>query len=412
MTSNISEGEMLECRTARLFARQGYFVRRRVNLNRWFEPEKLQITDLDVLVYDFREDLTLRRLIGECKHASGKSAPKTVDRILVLAGLMQLTGADEGALVTKKKANQKVRALGETLDVVVLDLDDLDRREHALGIDTDPFWGSHHPDLVALEAGIHRMTRTDRELERLYWFLRSDFWQLEPILGMKRALTAVATLSKKWVEGLKREEEGAARWLMADAITAFVVAAVTTARSAMLHPETEFRAAMLHDLSGGVASPAELNRLSDAVDRLVVRVLEQNNVPQSQIVKSLGAFQPRPPVYANTLLELLVRLASQPVTSKDLPKVVDLVLCHQWKLGGAGMPDLTKIRVLDVAGTQELARKVTAFLAGQFKLPDAVVDSFRAEQESMTGGVSRPAQPQEEELPLATGDATSGGAAP
>ncbi len=82
-------GLLLESRVARLWFWNGYFARYGIDLKRIYDPEPLQITDLDLLAYQLGPDLASRRMIGETKGGTGKSAPRPLDRVVWLAGLVR-----------------------------------------------------------------------------------------------------------------------------------------------------------------------------------------------------------------------------------------------------------------------------------------------------------------------------------
>src|SRR4051812_8657565 len=107
---------------------EGYFVRRRVNLERHF-GERLAVTDADVLVFDIGLTLDVRVVVGECKATEARGAPSAVDRLLWLSGVRRLLAADGAFLATTKDAPERIRGLAAELDVEILDERDIARRE-------------------------------------------------------------------------------------------------------------------------------------------------------------------------------------------------------------------------------------------------------------------------------------------
>lgn len=365
-------GEIFECRVARLFNRQGSFVRRRVDLNRRFSPSKITVTDLDLLVIDFGLDLSTTRTIVECKTGSAKE----LDRMIWLAGLAKLTGTERAVLFVSGSVSSRSRQIGRELDVLLQDETDLVRREVSLKLDRDQGWGAHNPSLVRRESRVHSTARsTGAEVERAYWFLRSEFWHLPPSVGIKRSLAVIDALSKLLVPGLPEVEADALAWLLADALTAFCVAAVELAGNALVLPREEFRRLMVERLAEGIASYSQLERLSEVVDRYVASTLERAGVRPTDIVRALGALAPQPPSYADALIEIIERLSDRPRAARHLALVADVLLAEAVR----GVPSGSTIATLPVDTLHEtfaLVRLCIAFLKRQANLALGVADAI------------------------------------
>jgi hypothetical protein len=358
-----------ESRVARLHNRQGAFVRRRVDVDRWVHPARVQITDLDVLTFQFGPDLSLLRTIIECKTGHSRSTPSEIDRMLWLIGLMRMSGADRAELVIMRQAPPKVREVGVELGVLVQDIADIERRENLIGIGRDQAWGSHDPAFQSHEAAIRAITKTDEELTRAYWFLRSEFWHAPSSLGLKRALTVVELISHRWANEKDAGRRRALGWLVGDALVAFSVSAVTLAARAVTMPLTEFRVQLLNRLSEGATPIGEMSRLSKAIDAYVTGLLRQYDVPPSEIVKSIGAFEPTPPEYADSLLEVLERLAERPTAARHVPLVLDLVVAYRIRRREWQLPDFKLWQVFNPAPTMALIKLMLVFLRSVVQLP-------------------------------------------
>ncbi|TMC47598.1 MAG: hypothetical protein E6J14_15215 [Chloroflexi bacterium] len=366
-------GGLFECRVARLFNRQGSFVRRRVDLNRRFTPSRLTVTDLDLLVIDFGVDLRPTRTIVECK--TGTSV-RELDRMIWLSGLAKLTDAQRAALFMSGRASSKSRQVGRELDVLLQDEGDLTRREKSLGIDRMPEWGSHDPELLVREDEVRKASRTlGPDVERAYWFLRSEFWHIPPSLAVKRSIAAITALSRLNVRGVQADEGVALSWLIADAVTAFCVAAVELAGNALILPREDFERFMVERLAEGLASYAHLQRLSEVVDRLVVSTLNAAGVGHAETVGALGALAPRPPSYADALIEVIERLSERPRAARHLPLIVDYVFARTVRQPG----ELSGLRAFPVDSPGDalaLARLCMAFLKGQAHLHAPLAGAF------------------------------------
>jgi hypothetical protein len=369
MPPRIDPGSLFECRVARLLNREGRFVRRRVDITRWVHPERVQVTDIDLLALDFDATLRLTREIGECKTTEARGVPKEIDRMLWLVGVRTLASANSSFLAVNRHATPKVRGMGRELGVLVQDSFDLERRERLAGIDKSPAWGAHDPDLLQIEEEALRFARNDRELERVYWFFRSEFWHSSSALGLKRSLSAITVLSKRWVPGIDARERQALSWLMGDAIVAVTISIVQLASDAILLPPDEFRRKTLERLAEGLVPIGQLERFAQAVDKYVLGILERAGVSRAVTVSALGAFAPTPPEYSDSLLEVIERVGEKGRAAASLPLAMELVVAERIRKRSPDLPDLDLWHVPDPATTLALGRYILGFLRGRLQLP-------------------------------------------
>lgn len=244
-------GKDLECRVARLLNREGTFVRKRVDITRWL-AEKIQITDIDVLRYEFGADLSVRRTVVECKSGDAKSAPKEVDRLFWLHGVRTLVDAESALLVVDKQPNERIRWVADSLKVDVQGIDDVIRREGIIGITTNTDWGSHDPAYVQSEERIFKsVKKDDQELQRAARFLSSGFWHFAPAISLKRIVALIENLSKRLIDDLPSDENEALHWLIADCTVCFTLAVTQLAGMAIKLPQKDFRITISERMSEG-----------------------------------------------------------------------------------------------------------------------------------------------------------------
>jgi len=379
-------GKDLECRVARLLNREGAFVRKRVDITRWLAAW-VQITDIDVLRYEFGADLSVRRTVVECKSGEAKSAPKEVDRLFWLHGVRTLVGAESALLVVDKQPTERVRWVADTLKVDAQGIDDVARREDTIGIATNADWGAHDPEYVRTEERIFRSVKDDPELKPAIWFFRSEFWFLDPTVALKRTVALIESLSKRLVDSLPHDEAESIRWLIADGTVCFILAATQLAGMAIKLPLAEFRTVMTERMSEGLASAAQLKELSNAVDRYVLGIFKEVGIPPHISVKALGAFYPTPPPYLEPLLEVLERFGEKPLAARSAALALDVLIGHRVKGGRPDWPDLDAFQVLDPDATLGLVRTALAFLAGNFGLPTFVSDAVPGRNSTRKNGV-------------------------
>jgi hypothetical protein len=370
MAPQATKGDLLELRVARLLFEEGYFVRRAVNLNMHF-GEDFTVTDVDLLAIRFSPSLSVHTTIGECKTSEAKSAPRATDRVLWGRGLRVLLKADANFVVTVKAATDRVRRLAVELDTRLLDERDVTHRERLLGLNQDSPWGPHDQRLLEKEKRLRGRAKNDEELNRVYWFVRSEFWFLPPVAGLKRVLGACRVLERRWHPNLPEGERELVGWLGKQIFVAAVVALARAAGDAYRQPTDIFRSRLAEQLAAGVADYNTLREVSRQVDRYVTAVLSDAGVEPGQRVKALGAFEPAAPPYTEPLIETIERLSAEPRITSQLARLADWRVAESELSVQQPMPrDMT---VIEDDGDR-LLRTIGAFLAGQhIRLPAGVL---------------------------------------
>lgn len=363
-----SKGELFELRVARLLDTEGAFVRRRVNLDQQVGGRQ-QVTDLDVLAFFFDETLRLRLVSGECKTAETKNAPSTKDRLLWLAGVNRLVRADDGFLATMKGARDVDRHFARSLTLDLVDPRDLARREGILGLDTDTGVKAHSEEALMLERDADTSTVKDEELRRVYVFARSELWLGDPVTALKRALGALRVLGQRWSPELGEREQRILRWLGGETICGLTVALVRLASESYRAPEEVFAKHLNERLSEGLASYDAMREIAKQADKFLIGVLREAGVDDNRVVGAIGALAPRPPGYAEPLLELIQRLAAEPRLTRELPRVAERHFARE--LYGEQLAEVDSARLL---------RLVAAFVERQGRLPAELVAPMKWRQ--------------------------------
>lgn len=395
-----SRGELFELRVARILYAEGAFVRRRVNLDQQVGG-RVQVTDLDVLAFFFDDALRLRLVTGECKTAETKNAPSAKDRLLWLAGVNRLVGADDGFLATIKGARDVDRQFARSLTLELVDTRDIARREGILGLTADAGVSFHSDVALALERDADSATVKDEELRRVFWFVRSELWLGDPVTALKRALGALRVLGNRWSPNLGLREQRTLRWLMGEAVCGLSVALVRLAGESYRTPEEVFAKHLNERLAEGLASYDAMREIAKQVDKFLVGVLREAGVDDNRVVGAIGALAPRPPAYSEPLLELIQRLAAEPRLTRALPRLAESYLAR----------DLYGERLAEDDGAR-LLRLVAAFVERQGRLPAELVAPLKWRPSEVTGEAADPADesngargPQPESPQLFSGQA-------
>lgn len=357
-----NKGEDLEARVARLLFYEGAFTRRRVNLEAHY-GEKFTITDLDVFAVTFDRTLVATTRIGECKTTEAKGLPSLADRLMWLAGVKALVGAEGKFLATSKAASDQVRDLARRLNTELLDLRDIARREALVGLTESSGYGSHDPAVRRVAASTFDVAKRDPEIRRVYWFVRSEVWLVQPIAGLKKALGACRLVGSRWSERMPADEQEALLWLASELVVAVCVCLLRLAGTAYRQPEEVFERYLQERLTEGVAEFGAMQEISRQVDRVLLSAVREAGLDPSRAVPYLGTFMPGPPTYAEPLAELVQRLVASSAAASDLARLADWM--YALALGAAtGQPPVAAENE-----TGRLLRLVATFLEVQGRMP-------------------------------------------
>lgn len=387
MAKAVSKGDAYELRLARLFHVEGAFVRRAIDLNMRF-GEDLTVTDLDILALRFSDDFRISRTIGESKTGQGKKGPKIADRLLWLVGLRDLVHADSAFVATTKNASDRVRGLAERLQIDVIDEQDLAHRERQQELDENSPWGPFDPRLLERQRAVYDAVKSDTDLKRVYWFVRSEFWLSDPTAAIKRAFGAVRLLAKAWDARTDESRRSALQWLARQTQVNIVVGLVTLAGGSYREVPEKSGGRLLRELASGPGLDFDaLLRVSGEVDRYVTAILHELDADPGRRVSALGAFNPTPPSYAESLVEVVERLAAEPESSIQLPRFVDVKVAEV-ELDTSF--DTLQVKDDVMADCERQLRLIGAFLVGQLKVDP-----------SLLAGVLDPSQKKDSDNKLA-----------
>ncbi len=372
------DADEAEARVAQLWFWEGYYARRGVNLQRHFDPEPLLVTDLDLLAFSFTPNLARGKHIGEVKTGVGKSAPKPLDRIIWLRGLRELVGAEDAELTSAIRPSPRARQLARDLRVTAQSLDDLRRREEVASVHEVANTGAHGVQSLEVLKQVHKQCSTDIQLERAFWFLRSEVWFLDPLSACKRTIGLLRRLAARWTPQIDDEDARALRWLLAEAVSVFGVNVVPVAGLALSLDREQLTSYVGERLSEGAVPAHQMRRLARDIDKYFAGVLTAAGAPAHIKADALGAFHPQPPDYTEPFIELVVRLGTVPLSTLQLPRQLDL-LVHERVVHRRHVPGVAADRLMLARdGSGRVLRQLAAFLRNQAGLPDVVDKALTA----------------------------------
>ncbi|MEX2374040.1 MAG: DNA-binding response regulator [Dehalococcoidia bacterium] len=375
--SKPSPGDLLEARVAQVWFWEGCFVRRAIDLQHHFDPDPLLVTDLDLLAISVDATLGMTRTIGEAKSGKSKNTPKPLDRVIWLRGLMEVTDAVGAELTSELVPSVRVRQLAAGLGVQAQSVDDLARREKTLRIEEVSDSGAFGPSSLALVESVRIAANKEPDLKRAFWFLRSEVWFLDPFASLKRTLTVIRALSEKWTPKANDAHEFAVRWLLCEAVSVATLNLVAISGFAVRLGGTELEKLIESRLAEGSIALPNMRALSRSIDEYIAGLLRQLKAPDTAIVQALGAFEPTPPDYSSSVVELARRLSAGAPHSRHLPRVVDLAIFE--RMVRQREPSAILVNRLAVPDTDRVVRAgrlIASFLRGQAALPEAFSEAI------------------------------------
>ena len=389
-------GLTFEARVQRLMYFEGYLTRRDIALEPFFYPEKVTVTDLDVIGIGFSAPFRTETLVVDCKAGDAKVA----DRILRLRGLKEYLAADI-AIFAKSSLGRRFKDLAEAVGLQAVDFKRLHEREQELGIGADEWYGSHHLQRTeSMKKMVKECFRDDKFLLRLYWFLNGDFWYSDNYRRFKKLCSGLERIGQLWVERADTPRYRAFRWLLAESVILATVAITEMVANVYHLTEDEAKAVIEARLASGVARFEELRELTKRVNEYIRAVVTDVGGPGA--AAGTPVLELEAPSYAKALIDLVMRLRSQPMVARDLARFEDVVL-YEFVLQDQGW-DETLLRRLGFSSFDALEKQMTnvvRFLAGGCGLKEehvmAVLPKMRRGsspvQESFTMEPTAPSHP-------------------
>ena len=276
-----------------------------------------------------------------------------------------MVGVDHAELVSRNAPSPRARSLARSIGVSAQSQADLERREQLADIAGVEDAGSHGTRAFLERAWVHKHCSSSQDLERAFWFLRSEVWFYDEITACKRIIGLYRQLGGMWTPDIEDEDSRALRWLLAEAVSVFTLNAVTAA-SEVSRAAPDLLAAEVGDrLSAGLAPADVMRRIALDVDKFVGGVLAAANAPASITAEAMGAVHPVAPVWTEQFLELLSRIAAVPEEARRLPRQADLLAYERivWRREIVPIP-YDRLALSD-SETGRLMRLVAAFLRSQ-----------------------------------------------
>lgn len=375
--AQLTSGDQLEARIALVWFWEGYYTRSGIDLTDYYGSELIQVTDLDLVATTFGPTLETRTTIGEAKSGRGSSAPKPLDRIVWLNGLMTLVGADDAELTINSAAIARAREVGRRLNVRVQSLPDLEEREKALRLSEVDNTGAHGIHATQLRKTVTRIVKDHRILNPAFKFLSSEVWFLDEFSAVKQCIGTLQTLKELWTPGAQDEEALAARWLIGEALSVLVFSLTRIAGLSRGISAKEFGSYVEERLAEGAVPAVKLRQLSKDIDRYISGLLVATNAAATLRVEAMGAFEPAAPTWAGSVVEVVQRIKRM-AGAPNFPRVFDVIV-HERIARARQIPESVIDRLdLSSAAVASGVGMVAAFLRSIDALPSDLSDVLTA----------------------------------
>jgi hypothetical protein len=257
---------------------------------------------------------------------------------------------------------------------------DLEVRESRLAIGQVGNSGSHGTDMPELMDAFRVGAGADPEIERAYWYFRSDAWLCDPYAAVRGSISAVHLLSTKWAGGVEDPCQAALRFVLTEAVLQFIFGVTGLAREAIRMNDRDFAAVLIEKFTYGEIAAQSAIKTASAVDKYVAGLLQAHGVAADKIVAAMGAFEPSAPPYVESLIEVVRRTVNEELAARNALRFADFYLYE--KVVRRRRPSENLIAHLDMGDTQtvlRLCRVFMKFLAGHAGLPGEFLDPPDAE---------------------------------
>jgi hypothetical protein len=369
---SVVAGDAMEYRIARLFAWQGYFVRRGREI---FTAAGLdRATDLDVLALRFRELFSKESIIVESK--TGGEGP--LDRVFWLSGVKTFVEADR-AFLFRKPTKWNIKDFAKRAGVEIIDQAWLEQLESVHLRDARIWPGVCDPEFIHPRIGTwNGILRGSPKFQELYLTLSTETRFDSPFAGVNFWVHHLRGLTKNWGTEARDAKELAA-FLIADAVGQLSVFLMRIAQfGADLRPEDR-RGMVEKGLTYGELDPVLAKKVFDHAYRLSKATLREFLTRDVPLDQSLFAI-PRPD-HADVMATVVDDIVAHSIQATTFPQIADLIMAEGFLKGIRNQGLLRQIFPADGLATRvALVRRYLLALVSLGALPDQVKQILDARQ--------------------------------
>jgi hypothetical protein len=312
-------GDDLEYRVARIFLKQGYFVRRGINIYTIGNIDTA--TDIDVLAIKYSDSFGRSTIISECK--SGESRP--LDRVFWLSGLKNYLNASRAILV-RKPTRWSIKDFAKEAGVEILDFDRITTLEDTLEIQRTEWLGYTDKKFFSNQiVGWNDILRRDEYLAEMFLTFSGEARFNEPFSAINFYLHHMRVLTKKLVNssGIMKS---LIKYLLGDATAQFVIFLMEICKASYDLSDTDRKGFIEKKLTFGELDSSLSEKIFDHAYNLSVQVASHQVGVKVEIDRSL--FTIPKPDYVEDVLAYVEYLISRMHKVSQVPFACDLLIAE------------------------------------------------------------------------------------
>jgi hypothetical protein len=314
----MDNGILAEYRIVRLIIHSNYFARRSIPLRNYLYPDRLDITDIDVLGIRYNIDFTTTKIMVDCKSGlSGRSSDsKPANRILWLSGLKNFLNYDL-AYFYKPNINPVMKDFALRNEVVPIDETKLNELEARMGL-VDVWQGSYNLKMDNVMMEYYNSIKNIANLKNLYWFLRIEFWTLPCNLQLKRCMNYIERLFNE-IHLSKYE-----RYLLIELYILTTVALLNICRDTYPYTNYERELWITNKMIEGLGTIDQQGKILSLMKMICETKIEE--VTGQKVPICIDGYRNQPPDYTEDLISLIGRLMDKAEYSVELPRFLDFFM--------------------------------------------------------------------------------------
>ena len=147
--------------------------------------------------------------------------------------------------------------------------------------------GAHGPAAFAADSVTRKTAKCEPEMERIYWFLRSEVWFLDSWLATKRLVGALSALRRYWTPEVDDDKAAALRWMYAETISILTLHLVVLTGRYQASDLREWPTIASDRLAEGAVPTANQRALADAFDKYLAHVMGELRAPATMSVETM-----------------------------------------------------------------------------------------------------------------------------
>jgi len=327
----VPKGMQLESRVQQLLFNQGYFAARNIFIPGHSQASGAATPDIDVIGYSFTEDSLLKKVIYDCK--SGKS--QAVNRILWLETMARRIRADR-AYIVRANTPQDIKLYGLAEGVYFIGFEMLSRMENNYMGNPPIIIGSTGQEFLAASAELRSAVK-NRDVGQALRLVHTNFWFTPSCTAIKQVIAQYERICP--INILPGLSTMALQWLKATLVNLFLLAILRICGDVITLAPREREGVLRKRLVSDKIPYAEFTSLVRTTFEYAHSVYGKQ-----ESIDPRNLYEIPPPVYTDSLLDLVDRTLKRPREAILIPRFSECVLFENVLLGKA--IDTTRIEEL------------------------------------------------------------------